>query len=119
MSGSFSILNARTRQILADQAGSASTSSSRMKGLLGIEEFPEGRGLLIPRCSAIHTFFMRIRIDVIFVDRAFRVIRLAPEVPPWRVLWGGWKASSVIELPGGTIARTKTEPGDILECPPN
>jgi len=89
-----------------------------MRGLLNIRELEAGRGLLIPRCSAIHTFFMRINLDIVFIDRTSRVVSLYADAPAFRVFWGGWKARSVIELPTGSIQRTDTRLGDLLACQP-
>lgn len=115
----FSIVNVRTGQRLADRARSARHFVSRSKGLLGVRILEAGRGLLIPRCNAIHTCFMQIPIDVVFVDRQNHVLRSCAQVTPFRIVWGGWKARTVIELPTGTIQRTDTQPGDILQCQPN
>lgn len=57
---------------------------------------------------------MRFVIDVVYVDRAKKVVKLAPELKPYRmsaILRGG---RSVIELPRGTIRETATEVGDQL-----
>jgi uncharacterized protein len=89
-----------------------------MTGLLNIREFETGLGLLIPRCNAIHTFFMKMCIDVIFIDGTSRVVRLFPAAPPFRVIWGGWRAKGVIELPTGTIQRSGTQLGDLLAWHP-
>jgi uncharacterized membrane protein (UPF0127 family) len=116
--GRILISNTRTDLRLADRAWVAQTYQSRTKGLLNIRELESGLGLLIPRCTAIHTFFMKMRIDVVFVDRTFHVVRLFPAAPAFRVFWGGWKARAVIELPPGTIQRSGTQLGDLLACHP-
>jgi uncharacterized protein len=116
--GLWLIVNTRTDQKLADRARIAQSYKSRMRGLLNIREFDEGLGLLIPRCNAIHTFFMKMTIDVVFLDRTSHVVRLFPAASAFRVFWGGWKARSVIELPTGTIQRTGTIRGDLLACRP-
>jgi uncharacterized protein len=116
--GSLLIVNTRTDEKLADRARIAQSYRSRMKGLLNIRELEEGLGLLIPRCNAIHTFFMKMTIDVVFLDRTFHVVRLIPAASAFRVFWGGWKARAVIELPTGTIQKTGTQRGDLLACHP-
>ncbi len=63
----------------------AGTSASRKKGLLGVDGLPSGAGLWIAPCEAIHTFGMKMPIDVIFLDRELRVCKLAYGVRPWRV----------------------------------
>jgi uncharacterized membrane protein (UPF0127 family) len=91
----------------------AGTSASRKKGLLGVDGLPSGAGLWIAPCEAIHTFGMRMPIDVIFLDRELRVCKLACGVRPWR-LSISLKAHSVLELEAGAIARSNTHLGDRL-----
>ena len=71
---------------------------ARAKGLIGRRGLPPGRGLLILRCNAIHTFFMRFAIDATFYDREDRVIKVVRNVRPWRpFVWGGFRAVKVLE----------------------
>jgi uncharacterized protein len=91
----------------------AGTSASRKKGLLGVNGLPGGAGLWIAPCEAIHTFGMKMPIDVIFLDRALRVCKLASSVRPWRVSIC-LKAHSVLELEAGAIARSNTHIGNRL-----
>jgi uncharacterized protein len=116
--GTLWIVNTRTGHLLADRAWLAHSHASRMKGLLNIKELEVGCGLFIPRCSAIHTFFMKMKIDVVFVDATLHVMCLFPAAAPFRMFWGGWRTKGVIELPTGTIQRTGTIRGDLLACRP-
>jgi uncharacterized membrane protein (UPF0127 family) len=59
-------------------------------------------------------FFMRYPLDVLFVDKAGRVIFMYEGIKPWRVGRLVKGARTAIELPAGTIARTRTEVGDRL-----
>ena len=71
---------------------------ARLKGLIGRQSLPPGRGLLILKCNAIHTFFMRFPIDATFYDREDRVVRIVRNIRPWRLfVWGGWRAVKVLE----------------------
>ena len=65
-------------------------------------------------CEAVHTFFMRFPIDLIYLDRKHRVKKIKDSVPAWRIS-GCLSAHSVLELPAGTIRNTLTECGDVLE----
>jgi len=62
--------------------------------------------------------FMRFAIDVVFVDRARRVVRTQEDVRPWTFVVGARGAAEVLELPVGTIARTGTQVGDDLVYEP-
>jgi uncharacterized membrane protein (UPF0127 family) len=87
---------------------------SRNKGLLGRKEFPEGQALWILRCPSIHTFFMAFAIDAIFVDRQLKVRAVYKNLVPWRMTKIVLRASSVIELPAGTLNKSPTDVGDSL-----
>ncbi len=72
----------------------------RLLGLSWRERAQAGPGLLIPRCSSVHTFGMRFELDLFFLDRAGRVIAVRRRVPPRRVLWRRG-AAAVLEVPAG------------------
>ncbi len=79
-------------------AWEAETAFERMRGLIGRNPPPPGEGLLIPRCNAIHTLFMRYPIDAVFFDRSGRVVKTVRGIRPWRFfVWGGWRAVKVLE----------------------
>ena len=59
-------------------------------------------------------FFMRFAIDAVFLDRDGRVVRVAPDLPPWRFAVVARGARDVIELPAGAAARAGTQVGDEL-----
>lgn len=92
----------------------ANSGKTRNKGLLGRDGLEPGEGLWIVPCEAIHMFFMRFAIDVVYLDKKKRVVKIVPELKPWR-LSASMKAHSVLELPAGTASQTGTEPGDEIE----
>ena len=100
-----------TRLILAD------TPKTRDKGLLGRDSLDPGEGLWIVPCQAIHMFFMRFAIDLVYVDRQKRVCKVRSSVAPWRISFC-LSAHSVLELPVGTVRESRTERGDFLEITP-
>lgn len=77
----------------------ADTFRSRLIGLMGLDQFDYG--LLIIPCKSIHTFFMKVAIDVIFLDKNFVVIDIRKAVAPWKAGIANRKAASVLELPAG------------------
>ena len=104
-----------TRQTeLASYAEVAAHSAARNKGLLGRSGLPRGEGLWIVPCESVHTFFMKFPIDLVYLDRNKCVRKVRSSVPAWR-LSACLSAHSIIELPAGTIQRTKTATGDRLE----
>jgi uncharacterized protein len=78
----------------------ADTFRSRLRGLAWLDRAKAGPGLLLPRCSSVHTFGMRFELDVYFLDRSGRVLSVRRRVPPQRVLWCRG-ASAVLEIPSG------------------
>lgn len=95
--------NENRRDVLASKLETADTLVSRTKGLLGRQELPTGEGLWIKRCNSIHTFFMKFAIDAVFVDRNLKVVAVHRDLKPWRVTWPHLRATSVFELPSGTL----------------
>ena len=48
----------------------------RGRGLMLLDELPPGRALRIPRCSSVHTFWMRFPVDLVWLDGDGRVLRV-------------------------------------------
>ena len=65
----------------------ATTARARLLGVAWLDDLPEGVGLLIPRCSSVHTFGMRFALDIDFLDAERRVLRRVEAVAARRVLW--------------------------------
>ena len=99
---------------LGDRIEVAGESKTRNKGLLGRDGLDEGQGLWIVPCEAIHMFFMRFAIDVVYLDKRKRVVKIVPALKPWR-LSACLRAHSVLELPAGVASHTGTATGDQLE----
>ena len=110
---SFTLTNNRNDRVLATTLLTAFDSASRRRGLLKHDFLPEGSALIIAPSNAIHTFFMRFAIDVAFVARDGRVLKLRRNMPPWRMA-AAVRAFAVIEMPIGALARADTQPGDAL-----
>lgn len=99
---------------LATRVAVAGTSEARRRGLLDAENLEAGSGLWIVPCEAIHTFGMKVRLDVVFLDKHFQVRKISADLRPRRISVC-LRAHSVLELPAGTVARSGTQPGDRLE----
>jgi uncharacterized membrane protein (UPF0127 family) len=108
----------QTRQLyLATNLAVAQTHWSRLVGLLGTSEgdFGNSCGLWIRPCRGVHTLAMRFPIDVVYLDRAGKVVHLEHNLQPWRFSPVRMQAASVLELPRHTVARTETALGDLIE----
>jgi uncharacterized membrane protein (UPF0127 family) len=99
--------------VLCGRCGVAETLRARMRGLLGRRALLTGNGLLLRPAPSIHTFFMRFPIDVVFLDRQLRVVRIDADVKPWRMR-GCRGARAVIELAAGEAERRGFRPGQQL-----
>ena len=113
-SSPLALTNTRNNQVVARTLLAAFDSASRRKGLLGRDSLEDGSALIIAPCQAVHTFAMRFAIDVLFVARDGRVLKVRRNVGPRRIA-AAWRAFAVVELPAGAIERSGTRPGDQLQ----
>ena len=105
----------RTRgTVLATEADVADTSRKRNVGLLKHKSLPAGQGLWIVPCEGIHTFGMKFAIDVVFLDRKKKVLKVRPDMGRRRISLC-LLAHSVLELPAGTALAAAVQKGDQLE----
>lgn len=107
-------MNATNGKEIADTIVVTETMFSRMKGLLGRASLPSGEGLLITPCMGIHTFGMRFPIDVVFLNREDRIVAVRKNMLPNRMSRIYPSASSVLELPAGTLDVCGAVPGDVI-----
>jgi len=108
------VRNLTRNTVLAEHADVADTSAKRRTGLLKHTGLAAGEGLWIAPCEGVHSFFMKFTIDVLYLDSKLKVRKLRPHMAPWRISVC-LPADSVLELPAGAIAATRTERGDQLE----
>lgn len=112
--GPFALRLTRTSTLLAWAALLAGDSQTRRRGLLGRDGLGPGEALVIAPTQGIHTFGMRFAIDVVFVDRRGRVVRIAHAVPPRRARFS-WRAFAAVELPAGRCLAVGLMAGDELQ----
>lgn len=114
------IRNETRGQVLADAAELARSFMARGRGLMGRASLPAGYALIIYPEWSIHTFFMRVPIDVLFVDKKNMVVGLQHAMPPSRPFAGvaPWRGHYVVEMPAGVLAATGTQVGDQLVLTP-
>jgi uncharacterized protein len=112
--GHLGLWNCRTGQPLATRLLAAFDSTTRRQGLLGRTSLAGDEAIVLAPCSSVHTAFMRFPIDLIFLARDGRVLRVSRAVPPWRIRLC-WRAFAVVELASGSLARANTMAGDKVE----
>lgn len=108
----------RTRTTyLATDLTIARTHWSRFRGLMATDasRFRRGQGLWIVPSHGVHTFAMRFPIDVVYLDQERIVIHLESDLKPWRMAAIRVRATSVLELPTGTIVDSLTALGDQVD----
>jgi uncharacterized membrane protein (UPF0127 family) len=108
------IRNTNRDSVLGEAIEVAETSAKRAKGLLGRDSLAAGEGLLFKRCSSLHTFFMRFAIDIAYIDKDGRVLKMAHAVPPFRVSIAPFRAHYALELPAGSLVKSGTKVKDVL-----
>jgi uncharacterized protein len=101
-------------RVVAEHVEIAATSWKRFMGLMFRSELPEGHGLALTPCNSIHMFFMRIPLDVVFLDREGRTLRVYHGIRPWRVSRIVRRSRTAVELPVGTLRRAGVEAGTVL-----
>lgn len=57
----------------------------RMKGLLGKKELNEEELMILPRTYSIHTFFMSIPIDVVYLDASRTIQKIVHALQPGKL----------------------------------
>ena len=110
----YAVLNLENGSSVATRVRAATTSRMRRIGLKGIERLAEGCGLWIAPTEAIHTFGLKMHLDVVFLDSKLRVRKLVSGLAPRRFSIC-IAATSVLELRAGTIRETNTKVGDRLQ----
>jgi len=109
----LALMNARSGCMVATTTEVAVTRSARRKGLLHRTALDPSCAMVLAPCLMIHTAFMRFAIDVIFVDRAGRVVRIVPDLGPWRMA-ASFGAHATVELAAGALVSRDVVVGDYL-----
>ena len=113
-SETYILVNARTKSVLATDLELAADSKTRTKGLLGRRGLPQSSVMILAPCNGIHTFFMRFTIDVVFVDRQGRVLKICRALKPWRIGFS-LRAFAALEFATPGHGRRDVAAGDQLE----
>jgi uncharacterized membrane protein (UPF0127 family) len=111
--GPFALVDAANGRVVVPRLELALDSATRRKGLLGRDGLEEGAGLMIAPSNSVHTFFMRFAIDIVFLNRSGRVLKIRHRVPARRVAISA-TAHAVLELPAGAATAAGIGVGDTL-----
>lgn len=91
----------------------AQGEAARLRGFLGRTEIGEDEILLFENTRLLHTFGMRTHIDIVFVDKGMRIVRVFSNAGPWRI-YGSLSATHALEFAPGSVARRNLVLGDLL-----
>lgn len=108
------IVNQTNGQTVCSHVRMARSFWTRTRGLIGRSPLAAGEGLWIEPCQAVHMFFMRHVIDVIFLDSEGVVVGLRANLRPWRMTRLYSSARVALELPAGAAAAAGVEVGHRL-----
>lgn len=108
------VYNATRETFLGLRVKVADTVWGRMVGLLGKRSLDSDSGAWIVPANSIHTVGMLFPIDVVLIDKDFKVVALREVVRPFSLTRPILKAESVIELAAHSIFKSRTEVGDQL-----
>ena len=90
----------------------ATSGAQRRRGLRG-RDAVEG-AFVLPRCSWVHTFGMRVAIDVAFVAADGTVVKMV-RMRPWRLGSPVRAADWTVEAAVGAFERWGLSVGDVIE----
>jgi hypothetical protein len=109
-----SIRNKSKESLIAKKAKVADNFFLRLAGLMFRKSIDYDTALIFYHAPSIHTFFMRFPIDVVFLDKDMRVVKVVLALKPARIVFCP-KAAVTIELAPYKTSKNPIETGDILE----
>lgn len=110
MAQNLEMVERTSGRTLLDNVRVADTFFTRLFGLMLHDELGPDEGMLFPRCSSIHMFFMSFSIDAVFLNTEKEVVKVVSSLKPWRISWCR-AASSVLEGPANWAAENGVEMG--------
>lgn len=110
-----SVLTKKDKTRLVD-VNVAKTFWDRLVGLMFKKTISDQDVVVFPNCNSIHTFFMRAKIDVVFIGANGLVIKIFHSLSPWRLLWPQPLAKHCIEMASQRASILGISEGDLLVC---
>lgn len=79
------LYNKTQNTLISKEVTIAKSFWDRLMGLMFKANLHKEKCLWIKDCPSIHTFFMRFPIDVVFLDKNMRVLKVIDSIQPWRM----------------------------------
>ena len=108
------IINKTKNITVLDKVVLANTFFSRLKGLMGKKALDKGEGIIIKPCSSIHSFGMKMAIDVAFIDKDNQVIFILENFKP-KKMSPIIKGSKYVIETSANLFQDKLEVNDVIE----
>lgn len=90
----------------------ARTRREKNQGLLKHQKLNKGEGMWLVPCGSVHTLFMNFPIDVVYLSKDMKVLKVIHSMWPWNISFAPFSTYSVLELPMGACKDSKTDAGD-------
>jgi uncharacterized membrane protein (UPF0127 family) len=97
------VIEAESNTVLLENLEIANNPGARFLGLMGRKKLANNTGLLLSPCNSIHMFFMKFALDVVFLNKDGKVLKVIRNLKPWRISPVVFGSKMVIEMPSGTI----------------
>ncbi|MDP3919230.1 MAG: DUF192 domain-containing protein [Candidatus Omnitrophota bacterium] len=90
-----------TKKIAVNRLFVADGFWSRFRGLILRPKIEADAALLLVPAASIHTFMMGYAIDVAMLSETGEVLKVVPNVRPWRIVKGAKGTRAVLEFAAG------------------
>ena len=97
------VTHKRTGFILGKNVKKADTFMMRLKGLMFVDKMEGMDGLLLDPCRSIHNCFVRFPIDVVFISKSNKVVKIIRGLNLGDLAGYIFSAVKTLELPNGTL----------------
>ena len=78
---------------------------SRFAGLMFQKSLPRATGLLLIPCNSVHMCFMRFAIDIVYLDKEYKILKVVKNLRPWIGLSMCRNAWATLEIASGEADR--------------
>ena len=110
----FTITANDSKDVLFANARQARSFFERLRGLMFKDSIADNDALFFYNAPSIHTFFMRFPIDILFLDKHMKIIKVHPAVGPGKLSCCRG-AFCTIECAAGLCESKNIKPGDVIK----